>query len=117
MKATLTAKQQDVFCFLVRYFKRNDHLPSATVIATHFKCSQANASAYLRRLREKGWLESDDDGRHYRFVRGPHHITPAKRGPYRKAARPKVQASAQPIFVVEHGLDEADECQQALIAV
>ena len=69
-KARLTARQKQVFDYLVDYFKRNDQLPPAEAIRAHFGWAGHNAAVeHMQRLERKGYIERNETGNKYRFCR------------------------------------------------
>jgi SOS-response transcriptional repressor LexA len=70
MKERLTNKQLSIFCFMQEFFKDNDQLPSAMLIAQHVGATTQESGWHHRRtLAKKGYIEKNAAGG-YRFKRG-----------------------------------------------
>ena len=68
-KQPLTARQAQVYNFLVDFFDKNDQLPSTRAMKDHFGWgSQTSAMQMIQIFHRKNWLERNDLN-HYRFVR------------------------------------------------
>lgn len=60
----LTPKQKNVLEFLQKFIQDNGYSPSYQEIATHFGlASRSTAQKYVERLREAGYLDSEDNAK------------------------------------------------------